>query len=64
MSTNVPQTTWQATDGLSEFTNEGANDIVDTAGNSLVDTTGSQIVDTGVVQATIPATVWEEDNSL
>ena len=64
MATDVPVTSWQSTDGLSEFSNTGANDIVDTAGNNLVDTAANQIVDTGVTETRIPATIWEEDDSL
>lgn len=64
MSTGVPATVWQPTDGLSDFSSQGANDIVDTLGNHLVDPSGSQIVDTGVIQTFIPSTVWAEDDSL
>ena len=64
MSTNVPATVWQPTDGLSNFSSESPNDIVDTLGNNLVDPSGNQIVDTGVVQTFIPATTWAENDSL
>jgi len=64
MAVDVPQTVWQATDGLSDFHNEGANNIVDTLGNYLVDPSGNFIVDTGVVQTLIPSTIWEEDDSV
>lgn len=64
MAVNVPATTWRDTNGLTEFSSEGANDIVDTLGNNLVDTLDNQIVDTGVIATVIPATEWEEDDSL
>lgn len=63
MSTDVPVTVWRDTNGLSEYSNEGANNIVDTLGNYLVDPSGNFIVDTGVVQTLIPSTIWEEDDS-
>lgn len=64
MATDVPVTVWRNTNGLTEFSSEGANDIVDTLANNLVDTLGNQIVDTGVVENLIPSTIWEEDDSL
>lgn len=64
MPVNVPVTVYRSTNGLTEFTNEGANDIVDTLGNNLVDTLGNQIVDTGVVATLIPATAWEENDGI
>lgn len=64
MSVDVPVTVWRDTNGLTEYSTEAANDIVDTLDNNLVDTVGNQIVDTGVVATLIPATAWEEDDSL
>lgn len=64
MSVGLPATVYRSIDGLSEFSNEGANDVVDTLGNNLVDTAGNQIVDTGVVQTLLPATEWTEDDSV
>lgn len=63
MSTDVPVTVWQSTDGLSEFSSGGVNNIVDTDGNYLVDPSDNYIVDTGVIETRIPATIWEEDDS-
>lgn len=63
MATDVPVTIWRDTDGLSEYSNEGANDIVDTLDNNLVDINGNNIVDTGVVRTRIPSTEWVEDDS-
>lgn len=64
MAVDVPVTVWRNTNGLSEFSDDGPNDIVDTLSNNLVDTLGNQVVDTGVVDTLIPATVWEEDDSI
>lgn len=64
MATNVPVSVWRDTDGLSEYTNEGAYYIDDTAGFYLTDPSGFYIVDTGVIATLIPDTVWEEDDSL
>ena len=60
----APATEWRPTDGLSEFESGDPSDIVDPLGNNLVDTLGNQIVDTGVTETMIPATEWEEDDSL
>ncbi len=64
MSVNVPATIWHDQSGLVEYGSDGPNDIVDTADEHLVDTAGIQIVDTGVTATLIPATVWQEDDSL
>ncbi len=64
MSVNTPVTVWRDQSGLTEYGTDGPNDIVDTLNNNLVDTLGNQIVDTGVTATTIPATIWEEDDSL
>lgn len=64
MAVDVPVSIWQSTDGLSDFSNTGANNIVDTLGNYLVDPSGNFIVDTGVIQFRIPATEWEQDDSV
>lgn len=64
MSTNVPVTVWQPTDGNSEFSTGSAVSIVDTAAVQLVDTAGISIVDTGVTKTLIPATVWAENDSV
>lgn len=64
MSVDAPQTQWRDPSGLVTFTNEDPNNIVDTADNYLVDPSGNFIVDTGVVETLIPATVWEEDDSV
>lgn len=63
MAVNVPVTTWQDNQGITEFSNIGADFIVDTLGAFLVDTTGAFVVDTGVQSTVIPATVWTEDDS-
>lgn len=64
MSVNAPATVWRNTNGLTEYSSESANDIADTLGNNLVDTLGNQIIDTGVIATLIPATAWEQDDSL
>jgi hypothetical protein len=64
MPTNVPVTIYRDTDGLAEYSNVGASYIVDPSDTFLVDPSDTYIVDTGVVQSRIPATVWEEDDSL
>lgn len=64
MSTNVPRTIWQPTNGLSELSNGGVYNIVDTVVNFLVDPSGVFIVDTGVINTLIPATEWAEDDSV
>lgn len=64
MATDVPQTVWQPTDGLSEFGNETPNNIVDNLSNYLVDPSGNFIVDTGVIQTLIPSTIWEENDAI
>jgi len=64
MTANAPATIWRTTDGLTDFDNEGFNYIVDSLGDFLVDPTGDFVVDTGVVANLIPATIWEEDNSI
>lgn len=60
----TPASEWRPPDGLSEFSSEGASDIVDSSADNLVDPSGDQIVDTGVIETDIPASVWEEDDSL
>lgn len=64
MAVDVPQTVWRDTNGLSEYSNTGVDYIVDTTSFYLVDTLGFYIVDTGVTENLIPATVWEEDDSI
>lgn len=64
MSVDVPVTTWQSTSGLNDFSNGAINNIVDPSGTFLVDPSGTFIVDTGVIDNLIPATEWEEDNSV
>lgn len=64
MATNVPVTVWQPTSGNSDFVDTGVNYIDDTAGFYLVDPSGFYIVDTGVTENLIPATIWEEDDSI
>ncbi len=64
MAVNVPATVWRNTNGLSEFSNEGANYIVDTLDNNLVDTLGNYVVDTGVIDTLIPDTIWEENDGV
>lgn len=59
-----PQTVWQSTDGLSDFTSGDASYIVDTTGTFLVDPSLTYIVDTGVLNSRIPATVWITDDSI
>jgi flagellar basal body rod protein FlgG len=64
MAVNIPQTVWRSTDGLTEYSSDGANYLIDTTNFYLVDTTGYYLVDTGVVENLIPATAWEEDDSI
>lgn len=64
MSVDVPATVWRDTNGLSEYSNTGVDYIVDTTNFYLVDTVGFYIVDTGVAANLIPATIWEEDDSI
>lgn len=64
MAVDVPVTVWRNTSGLGEYDNTGANYIVDTADFYLTDPSGYYIVDTGVTFNNIPATEWEEDNSI
>lgn len=64
MPVNVPVTTWQDPQGLSEFSNTGVYNIDDASGVFLVDPSGVFIVDTGVTQTLIPSTVWEQDDSI
>lgn len=64
MAVNVPQTIWQPTDGNSEFSNTGFYFIDDPSSVFLVDPSGVFIIDTGITQATTPATVWSQDDSL
>lgn len=64
MSVNTPVTIWRDTDGLTEYGSDVPDYIVDTSSFYLVDTTGDYVVDTGVTAQLIPATVWEEDDSL
>ena len=64
MATNVPVTIWRDTNGLTEYSSEGANDIADPLGNHLVDVLNNQIVDTGVTATPLPATVWTENDAL
>jgi hypothetical protein len=61
--TNVPQTAWQPTDGLSDYDSGGVFNIADPSGNLLVDPSGSFIVDTGVIVTMIPNTTWTTDDS-
>ncbi len=63
MSTNVPISIWRDTNGLVEYSNEGANYVTDTADFYLVDPDGFYITDTGVVATLIPDTRWSEDDS-
>lgn len=64
MAISEPQTIWRDTSGLTEYSSDGPNNIVDTLGNLLVDPSGNFVVDTSVVATLIPATVWEEDDSI
>lgn len=64
MATNEPQTIWQDTNGLTEFSSDGPNYIVDMADFYLVDTAGFYVTDTGVTANLIPSTVWVTDDSL
>lgn len=64
MSVDVPQTAWRSTNGLVDYGSESPNNIVDASGNYLVDPSGNFIVDTGVIANLIPATVWEQDDSI
>lgn len=64
MSTNVPVTTWRDTNGLTEYSNGGIFNIDDNLSQLLIDPSGTFIVDTGVLANLIPASVWEEDNSI
>lgn len=64
MAVNVPQTVWQDTQGITDFSNTGINNIVDTLEVFLVDPSGIFIVDTGVTAISIPATIWSEDDSI
>lgn len=64
MSTNVPATTWQATDGLTEFSNGSIFNIADPSGDTLVDPSGVFIVDTGVIANLIPSTAWAENDAV
>lgn len=64
MSTNVPPTIWQDTQGLNEYTGEGIDYVVSNTNVYLVDPSSTYIVDTGVVTTMIPATVWSEDDSI
>lgn len=60
----VPASTWRTTTGLNESTSDGPFDISDPQGDLLVDTLGNQVVDTGVTMDIIPASDWEEDDSI
>lgn len=64
MSTNVPQTVWRDTNGLTEYSGGAIRYIVDTLGAFLVDPSATFIIDTGVIADLIPATVWEENDSV
>ncbi len=64
MSTDVPVSIWQPTQGNTEFDNTGVYYIVDTTGTFLVDPSGTFVVDTGVTATPIPATVWIGDDSI
>jgi hypothetical protein len=64
MSVGTPVSVWRNTDGLTEYSSEGANYIVDTADFYLVDTTGFYVIDTGVVADLIPASEWVENDAV
>jgi len=64
MAVDVPQTAWRDQNGLTEYGSDAPNYIVDTTDFYLVDPSGFYIVDTGVTATLIPATVWEEDDSV
>lgn len=64
MSTGVPATQWRNTNGLTEFNSDGNFYITDPDGFYLVDPSIFYVVDTGVIANLIPATVWEQDDSV
>lgn len=61
---NPPATIWRATSGNNDSVSYGPDFIVDTAGNLLVDPQGNFVIDTGITMPLIPATIWEEDDSI
>lgn len=64
MAVDVPDTVWRKTNGLNDSESTGETFIVDTTGDYLVDPDGDYVVDTGIEMAQIPATEWEEDDSI
>lgn len=64
MSVDVPVTIWRPTDGNSEMGQSDNGNIVTLSGVLITVLNGSQLVIDSGTSTPVPATIWEQDDSI